>query len=110
MGSGNILWKFDLDQIIFLDFTGIENLKIQRNKSEWCKSFLGVYFTLKGLRVSESIQVSNEGYMVERLDKFWDMTVMTSVQCHDGLGSSSTNKQNINYIQERKDQRNQQTS
>ena len=27
MGSGNILWKFELDQIIFLDFTGIENLK-----------------------------------------------------------------------------------
>ena len=27
MGSGNILWKFELDQIIFLDYTGIESLK-----------------------------------------------------------------------------------
>ena len=26
-GSGNILWEFELDQIIFLDFTGIESLK-----------------------------------------------------------------------------------
>ena len=27
MGSANILRKFELDQIIFLDFTGIESLK-----------------------------------------------------------------------------------
>ena len=33
MGSGNILLKFEIDQVIFLDFTGIESFKIQRNKS-----------------------------------------------------------------------------
>ena len=27
MGSGHIVWKFELDQIIFLDFTGIESFK-----------------------------------------------------------------------------------
>ena len=40
MGSGNILWKFELDQIIFLDFTGIESLKYY---SEWCKTFIEEY-------------------------------------------------------------------
>ena len=27
MGTESILWQFELDQIIFLDFTGIRNLK-----------------------------------------------------------------------------------
>ena len=36
MGSGNILWKFGRNQIIFLDFTGTERLKewVVQNFSE----------------------------------------------------------------------------
>ena len=40
MGSGNILWKFELDQIIFLDFTGIESLKYKEIRVSGAKLFL----------------------------------------------------------------------
>ena len=40
MGSGNILWKFDLDQIIFLDFTGIGSLKYKEIRVSGAKLFL----------------------------------------------------------------------
>ena len=39
MGSGNILWKFDLDQIIFLDFTIIESLKYKEIRVSGAKLF-----------------------------------------------------------------------
>ena len=35
MGSENNLWKFELDQIIFLDFTGIESLKYKEIRVEF---------------------------------------------------------------------------
>ena len=40
MGSGNILWKFELDQIIFLDFIGIESLKYEEISVSGAKLFL----------------------------------------------------------------------
>ena len=40
MGSGNILLKFELDQIIFLDFTGIESLKYKEIRVSGAKLFL----------------------------------------------------------------------
>ena len=43
MGSGNILWKFEFDQIIFLDFTGIESLKYTEIRVSGAKLFWGVY-------------------------------------------------------------------
>ena len=42
MGLGNILWKFELDPIIFYDFTGVESLKC-KEMSEWCKTFFEEY-------------------------------------------------------------------
>ena len=39
-GSGNILWKFELDQIIFLDFIGIESLKYKEIRVSGAKLFL----------------------------------------------------------------------
>ena len=35
MGTENILWKFELDQIIFLDFTGIGSSKYKEYKEIW---------------------------------------------------------------------------
>ena len=43
MVSGNILWKFELDQITFIDFTGIESLKYKEIRVSGAKFFLGVY-------------------------------------------------------------------
>ena len=40
IGAGNILWKFELDQIIFLDFTGIESLKYKEIRVSGAKLFL----------------------------------------------------------------------
>ena len=40
MGSGNILRKFELDQIIFLDFRGIESLKYKEIRVSGAKLFL----------------------------------------------------------------------
>ena len=42
MGSGNILWKFELDKIISLDFTGIESLKYKEIRVSGAKLFWGV--------------------------------------------------------------------
>ena len=43
MGSGNILWKFEFYQIIFLDFIGIESLKYKEIRVSGAKLFWGVY-------------------------------------------------------------------
>ena len=40
MGSGNILWKSELDQIIFLDFVSIESLKYKEIRMSGAKLFL----------------------------------------------------------------------
>ena len=42
MGTENILWKFEFDQIIFLDFTGIESLKSKEIRVSGAKLFWGV--------------------------------------------------------------------
>ena len=42
MGSEYILWKFELDQIIFLDFTGIESLEYKEIRVSGAKLFWGV--------------------------------------------------------------------
>ena len=39
MGSGNILLKFEIDQVIFLDFTGIESLKFKEIRVSGAKLF-----------------------------------------------------------------------
>ena len=39
MGFGNILWKFELDQSIFLDFTGIESFKYKEIRVSVAKLF-----------------------------------------------------------------------
>ena len=39
IGSGNILLKFELDPIIFLDFTGIESLKYKEIRVSGAKLF-----------------------------------------------------------------------
>ena len=44
LGTQNILWKFELHQSIFFRFHMYWKFKIQRNKSEWCKTFLSIYF------------------------------------------------------------------
>ena len=45
MGSGNILWTCELDQIIFLDFTGIESSKYKEIRVSGAKLFLrSIYF------------------------------------------------------------------
>ena len=46
MDSGNILWKFELDQIIFLDFTGIEILKYKEIRVSGAKHFLRSIFKI----------------------------------------------------------------
>ena len=43
MGTVNILWKFELDQSIFLDFTGIRSLKYKEIRVSGAKLFWGVY-------------------------------------------------------------------
>ena len=40
MGSENIPWKFELDQIIFLDFSGTESLKYKEMRVNGAKLFL----------------------------------------------------------------------
>ena len=35
------IWKFELNPIIFLYFTGIWRLKYKENKSQWCKTVWG---------------------------------------------------------------------
>ena len=40
MGLGKILWKFEHDQIIFLEFTGIESLKYKEIRVSGAKLFL----------------------------------------------------------------------
>ena len=45
MGNENILWKFELDQIIFLDFTG--NLKYKEIRVSSAKLFGWVYNSLR---------------------------------------------------------------
>ena len=44
MGTENILWKFELNQIIFLDFTGIGSLKYKEIRVSGAKLFLRSIF------------------------------------------------------------------
>ena len=55
MGSGNILWKFELDQIIFLDFTGIESLKYKDIRVSGAKLFLSsIYCTYSAQNIDQA--------------------------------------------------------
>ena len=48
MDANNILWKFELNQIIFLDFTGIGSLKYKKKiRVSGAKLFLRSIFTFK---------------------------------------------------------------
>ena len=45
MGSGNILWTFELDHIIFIDFTGIKSLKYKEIRVSGAKLFFEEYIS-----------------------------------------------------------------
>ena len=49
MSTENILWKFELGQIIFLDFTGIVSLKYKEISVSGAKLFWGVYINFPWL-------------------------------------------------------------
>ena len=49
MGTENMLWKFVLDQIIFLDFAGIGSLQYKEIRVSGAKRFWWVYNCLYAL-------------------------------------------------------------
>ena len=54
MGPENFLWKFELDQIIFLDFTGIWSLNYKEIRMSDAKLFWGSKYQIGNFLCSQN--------------------------------------------------------
>ena len=72
MGAENILWKFELNKIIFPDFTGIGILKYKEIRVNGAKLFWGVYYAV--MKHKEGINLKNPWWYTWYYIPVWNTT------------------------------------